>query len=379
LTLHRNNGARPGDDPSDPAVIVDGSVLIRNGIIHAVGPTRRVENMAEARKAEEIDATGRVVMPALIDPHACIVPVPGYRRQSEKAVQDLPATRLEAQADDLLKTMASHGTATVGALSGHGSNASGELKILRALHAKDRKPLDITSILRIAGGEESDEVRLELLHCAARRKLAHILAVQCGDGGVQRTAAESLFEAARELGLPVRLELSLGYPSDVVERAVNLGALSISVAGTYRAVEVEHLAGSATVAIVLPLLLAKRGSHGSARELLDNGAPVALGSGIGPAEDSTASMQTVIQHACDHCGMSLHEAISGATINAARALGAGSLTGSLEGGKLADMILLNASDYREVRFLGGTNLTHLMIKRGVVLFKEEFPGWPKPS
>jgi imidazolonepropionase len=75
-------------------------------------------------------------------------------------------------------------------------------------------------------------------------------------------------------------------------------------------------------------------------------------------------------------GVSLPEAISAATINAAWALGLGSQTGSLEHGKRGDLILLNASDYRELQMLSSTNLTHSLIKRGVVLCKEDFPGWP---
>ena len=56
LTLHHQGGARRGVDLADLGVIADGSVLARNGIIEAVGPTRRIENMAGARHAVEIDA-----------------------------------------------------------------------------------------------------------------------------------------------------------------------------------------------------------------------------------------------------------------------------------------------------------------------------------
>jgi len=51
-------------------------------------------------------------------------------------------------------------------------------------------------------------------------------------------------------------------------------------------------------------------------------------------------------------------------------------TGSLEHGKYADLLLLNVSDYREIPLYPGTNLVHAMIKRGAMLYQEEFPGWP---
>ena len=77
--------------------------------------------------------------------------------------------------------MARHGTATIGALSGYGNNTTGELKILRALHALDRKPLDIVATLCHMGA--NDEINLDLLQCAVRRKLAHVAAVRSGEGG----------------------------------------------------------------------------------------------------------------------------------------------------------------------------------------------------
>jgi imidazolonepropionase-like amidohydrolase len=57
-------------------------------------------------------------------------------------------------------------------------------------------------------------------------------------------------------------------------------------------------------------------------------------------------------------------------------LGVGDSRGTLERGRLGDLLLLNASDYREIPLLAGTNLTYLMMKRGVVMFKEDFAHWP---
>lgn len=391
VTLHRHSGAHRGHELIDLGVITDGSVLLRNGIIEAVGPTRRIENMAGARYADEVDAAGRVVMPAFIDPHACLVPVPAYRNEAAKPVQTLPAGRLEAQADDLLKLIARHGTATVGSLSGYGSDATGELKILRALRARNAKPLDIVSILYFAmyRGDASTHIEAssdagagsdpdhQLLHTVAKRKLAGVAAVRCGETAVPQVIAESLLAAACGLTLAVRVELLADRNIRLVEKAVAMHALSVCAPGPYRSPEIEALAGSSTAAILLPQLLAQRGLSGSARELLESGVRIALGSGLNPETGGTASMQTVIQLACDHLGLSLPEAIFAATVNAARALGVGESRGTLERGRLGDLLLLNASDYREIPLLAGTNLTYLMMKRGVVMFREDFAQWPE--
>jgi imidazolonepropionase len=373
LTLHHLRGPRRAGELAGLGVIPDGSVLLRNGVIEAVGPTRRIENMAGARDADEINAAGRVVMPAFIDCHACLVPVPAYQGAAARTVQALPANRLEAQADDLLKVMSCHGTATIGALSGYGVDSTGELKILRALRALNKKPLDIISILFVMEESRDDQ---ELLHCVARRKLATVAQVRCGNGGRSLPAAEAFLELARSSGLALRVEMLPGHDAGLVAAAVAAQALSISSAGPFSKPEIELLSYSSTFAILLPAISSPDAPGDFARKIIDDGGLVALGSGIGPETGGTASMQTVIQLACERLGLTIAEAISATTINAAWAMGAGSRTGSLESGKRGDLILLNASDYREIPLLAGTNLTHSMIKRGVVVFKEDFPGWP---
>ena len=380
------------------AVIPDGSVLLRDGLIEAVGPTRRIENMADARDAEEIDAVGRVVMPAFVDCHACLVPVPAYRDDGSpetyrcaaaRQVQALPASRLEARADDLLKTMARHGTATVGALSGYGFDATGELKILRALRGRNMKPLDIVPLLQVmnkpSGTEEAGGncqplwAGEDLLRGVRRRKLAAVAQVRCGTGGASLSAAQSFLKMAQAQGFGVRLEMLPEHDSGLVNALIDMQAISISAAGPLRKSEIECLSFSSTFAILFPALLSREGSPDYARQLIDDGGLIALGSGISPETGATASMQTVVQLACERLGLSVAEAVSATTINAAWALGVGKRTGSLEHGKLADLILLNASDYREIPLLAGTNLTYSMIKRGVVVFKEDFPGWPSEA
>jgi imidazolonepropionase len=375
LTLHRHGGPRRGGDLAELGVVVDGSVLIRDGFIDVVGPTRRVENMSGARHAKEIDASGRVVVPAFVDPHAVVSPVASAGVNTSRLVHSVPATRLEAQSDRLLRIMSRHGTGVVASLTGSGGDLAGELKILRALHARNGKPLDIISIVQLTGDLDTG-LNEELLGTAARRHLAGIAAIRSGDGAFNSTAAEGMMRTAKSLGYEVRLELNSEHDLRVAAMAMELGALSISFAGRYRLPEIEAFSGSSTFAILLPML-PPDDSDGSARELIDHGALVALGSGLNPATGSTASMQIVMQTACRRCGLSIEEAISASTINAAWALGVGSKAGSLEHGKSGDLILLNVSDYRDITLFGGTNLVHTVIKRGVVLFEEDFAGWPR--
>src|SRR5262245_14958091 len=76
LTSHGRSGPRRGDALRNRGVIEDGSILITNEMIASVGPTRRIENLAEARTAEEINASGHVVMPGFVDCHTRLVSAP---------------------------------------------------------------------------------------------------------------------------------------------------------------------------------------------------------------------------------------------------------------------------------------------------------------
>ena len=73
LTLRGPSGPRRGADLRKLGIIQDGAVLIADGLIVEVGPSRRVENLALARGAEEIDASGCVVMPGFVDSHVHVV------------------------------------------------------------------------------------------------------------------------------------------------------------------------------------------------------------------------------------------------------------------------------------------------------------------
>jgi imidazolonepropionase len=98
---------------------------------------------------------------------------------------------------------------------------------------------------------------------------------------------------------------------------------------------------------------------------------VALATNFNPESRSTYSMQMAIALACSQMGMTPAEAISAATINGAYALGAGRRAGSLEPGKAADVLILNAGDYREIPFVAGVNHVRAVLKRGEVVYDEE--------
>src|SRR3954454_20997177 len=140
LTLRGLKGPRRGADLDDVGMIADGALLICDGLIVEVGPTRRVENLAAARHATEINAAGRVVMPGFVDSHTHLVyPPRGVRGADEesaaRAMRTTTATLLEARSRPHLEAMARHATTSVEVKTGCGPDEPAEVKALKVIAA----------------------------------------------------------------------------------------------------------------------------------------------------------------------------------------------------------------------------------------------------
>ena len=97
---------------------------------------------------------------------------------------------------------------------------------------------------------------------------------------------------------------------------------------------------------------------------------VALASNFNPQHAPSLNMQAVVAVACLRMGLTAAEALSAATINGAHALGCANRAGSLELGKSADLLMLNVSDYRDLAHTFGTNVVHMTMKRGEIIYRE---------
>ena len=123
------------------------------------------------------------------------------------------------------------------------------------------------------------------------------------------------------------------------------------------AAEIAALAASGTVAVVLPgTAWWMRSRRAPARELIGAGVPVAIASDSNPGTCCTESLAAVAVHACLDSGLSVEETLTGMTLNAAASLGLAAETGSLEPGKSADLVILDAPDDRHLIYHWGVNL-----------------------
>ena len=124
VTVRGPRGPRRGSELNELNVIQDGAILIRDGILVEIGPSRRLENLAEARDAIEINAAGRVVMPGFVDAHTHLAfPPAGIQAPDTaaavRALHTVTGQRLEVRMRAYLEAMARHGTTTVEVKTAH--------------------------------------------------------------------------------------------------------------------------------------------------------------------------------------------------------------------------------------------------------------------
>lgn len=387
LTLRGSQGVRRGSGLDELGIISDGALLIRDGVLLEVGTSRRVENLAGARDAFEINAAGRVVMPGFVDSHTHLVcPLPTNcgtePENTARVIRTGTAKRIAGRTRTHLHSMARHGTTTVEAKTGCGPDLRAEIKLLRVLAAFRKEPVDVvpTLLMRLTGADCDQQAEAlaavdwycrDLLPRIRQRKLARFADVAWDSDHRLHDSFQRYLASARYLGLERKIHADYTRPADAIRMAVENLAVSVDHLEHATPSDAFLLAGSNTIATVLPYPSFHRCRTGSpARALIEAGVPVALASDFNPNSTPNLNMQTVVALACLQMGFTPAEAISAATINGAHALGCAAQTGSLEPGKSADVLILNTSDYREMANHFGMNLVHLTMKRGEFIYKE---------
>ena len=357
LTLRGPSGPRRGADLRNLGIIQDGAVLIADGLIVEVGPSRRLENLALARGAQEVDASGCVVLPGFVDGDVHLV----------KSAHEMSPRRLKILALRTVEEAVRCGTTAMEVKSGLGLTAAEALKILRVYALLRELPMTIVSTF-LAGGVEAAS-RERLVPMVRRRKLAEFIEI------VSEAEARPLLALARQMNLGVKVG------AGAIGLGVKVGAISVNKVVEVSERDAMLLRNSQTIATLSPGVV----FHGEqeqeeqknderyapARMLIDSGAAVALASGA-----HQLNMQIPIAVACRCMNITPAEAISASTINGAYAMGRAASIGSIEAGKSADLVILGIPDYRELPYHFGVNLVNLVMSRGTVLMERSQVKWP---
>jgi imidazolonepropionase len=378
-------------------------VLCRDGRIAFVGsPEDRRARFGELPEAERLDGRGGTLVPGFVDPHTHL-PWAGsreeeLRRRIEGAtyqeiaaagggiLSTVAATR-EASEEELrrrvarrLDLMLAHGTTTAEAKSGYGLNLDDELKQLRAIRdAADAHPVDLVPTLLAAheippehrGSRERyvDLVCREIVPAAAEAGLARFCDVFCEEGVFTAAESRRVLEAGRDWGLAPRLHADEFVDSGGALLAAELGALSADHLIAVSPAGVEALAGAGVTAVLLPgtsfFLMKHR--YAPARRLVEAGVPIALATDCNPGSSHTESVPMVFVLAVFELGLTIEESLTAATLNAACSLGLGAEIGSVEEGKRADLVLLDAPNVLHLAYHYGVNPVAAVVKDGRVV------------
>ncbi len=406
LVTLRGPVPRRGRALTDPGIIRDGAVLVRNGMIVAAGPRRRVARLGEARRARKLDLGGRIALPGFVDSHTHLVFPASRAEEYERRIAGASYERIARSGGGILSTVrklraakpnalkqkaladlksfAAHGTTTLEAKSGYGLDAASELKTLRLLHElHQEQPLDILATFLGAHvvppeyrRRADDYVKLlvhKLIPSVALAGLAEFCDVFCDRGAFSVAQARRILTAGRACGLVPRVHAEQLARTGGARLAVELDAASADHLEKINRSDIRALAESDVVATLLPgccfhLGLAR---YAPARELIAAGAVVGLATDFNPGTSPTLSMPMVLSLACAQMRMTPAEALAAATINPAYSLRRQHRIGSIEVGKYADLAVFDLADYREIPYYFGVNHCWLTLKRGEIIFSRE--------
>ena len=379
--------------------------LIENGAILTEGPLIRwlglEQDLAKTGPAvdEVVDCRGRLVTPGLVDCHTHVVHAGNRVREFEvklegssyeavakagggilstvRAVRQASLEELVAASLPRVMKLMSEGVTTIEIKSGYGLDTENEIKMLHAaqLIAEQtgvRVHKTFLGAHAVAPGfsgrsdEYIDKVCREMLPAAHERNL-----VDSVDGFVEGIAFSAqqmkrVFTVADRLELPVRLHAEQLSHTGGTKMAAQHGALSVDHLEYLCADDVRTLSRTGTVAVLLPgaFYFLRQTQPPPVDLLRQYGIPIAIATDCNPGSSPLSSMLLALNMACMLFGLTPCEALAGATINGARALGMQNRIGRLAPGMEADLILWDIHDPAELSYHMGLNPCHRIMLRG---------------
>lgn len=400
-------GPRRGERLKDAGVIPGGALAAKDGRIVAVGPEDEVLAAVETGPdTQVIDARGRAVIPGFVDPHTHLcfagdraeefaLRLGGATYQEIAArgggiLETVRATRAASQAElvDLglarLDQLALSGTTTVEVKSGYGLTTEHELKQLRAIRAMARRhPLTVVPTF-MGAHEVPPEYRTrraayvdllveEMLPAvAAEPGLARFVDVFTEQGVFSVEESRRILARAKALGFGLKVHADELSDLGGAALAAEMGAVSADHLLHSSDEGLARLAEAGTVAVCLPgtSFCLMNAPYARARRMIELGCTVALASDYNPGSCPAYAMPFILTLACMHLGLDPSEALAAATINAAAAIGLEAEVGSLEVGKLADVVVLTTPSHWHIPYHMGIGVVAKVVKRGRLIVDE---------
>jgi imidazolonepropionase len=365
------NAPGQGAGPGPFAAVSDAALVMDGGLVAWTGPASR------APAADQIvDARGRAVLPGFVDSHAHLVfagergaefaaRMAGEPYQAGGIRSTVAATRqatdpeLRAGLRRLVAEMLRQGTTTLECKSGYGLSVPDEARSV-SLAAEVTPEVTYLGAHVVPPEFDGDAAGYVELVCgpmlAACAPFAKWVDVFCERGAFGADEAQAVLAAGQAAGLIPRVHANQLGPGPGVRVAVAAGAASADHCTHLTSADIDALAGSATVATLLPgVEFSCRQPYPNARGLLAAGATVALATDCNPGSCFTSSMSLCVALAVREMRMTTAEAVWSATAGGARALRRTDV-GHLGVGARADVVMLDAPSHAYLAYRPGVPL-----------------------
>ena len=397
LATPQGNGAKKGPEQGQIQILKDAWVLIENGHVSHVG----TGTPPTAPGAQVVDAGGKLVTPGLVDSHTHLV-FGGWRQNelgmklrgvsyleilaqgggilsSVKSTRTSTEQELADKAALALDEMLSFGTTTCEAKSGYGLTNEDELKQLRAIRILNQQhPMDLAATFMGAHAlpldykEKREEyIRMvcqEMIPAVAEQKLAKFCDVFCETGVFTAEESRIVLECAKTYGLIPKIHADEIDPIGGSQLAGEIGAISAEHLIVCPPEGIASMAKGGTVACLLPGTSFYLGAtFAPARDMVNAGVPVAMASDFNPGSCPCLNLQFIINLGCLKYRLTPEEVLTAVTLNAAAAIDMADQVGSVEPGKLGDLVIWDAPDLDYICYRLGSNLVKQVIKRGKLI------------
>ena len=381
-------------------MIEQGAIVIEGETIKWVGHESELAAQFPKSDFEEtIDAHGMLVTPGLVDPHthpvfAATREDEFYMRNAGKTYMEIAeagggirnsARRLRQASEEtlynngmrFLNRMLHSGTTTAEAKSGYGLSTESEVKSLEVIAKLNADhPIDLVPTF-LGAHEFPDEyrsdregyVRLlieEMIPLVAKRRLAKYCDIFTEAGVFDIEQSRRIMTAAKAHGFELKFHADELKSVGGAELAAELGAVSADHLVYASDNGIAKMAAAETIAVFLPSTTFFLGhkEYAPARKMIEAGVPVALATDFNPGSSCNTSLQATMTIAAIYLKMTPEEIMNAVTFNSACAIGRQSQVGSLQPGKLADFVLWDAENYKQLPYFFAQNPVTAVYKRG---------------
>ncbi|MEO7659159.1 MAG: imidazolonepropionase [Pyrinomonadaceae bacterium] len=399
-----------GADMLDVGMIENGAVAIKDGVFVGVGTSSDI--LREFRADDVIDAKGRMVCPGFVDPHTHIVYAGDRLNEFELKIKGAEYLDILAGGGGIISTVRNTRSASVDSLveqslaridkmlacgttaceikTGYGLDTETELKMLAVIELLHKKhTIDIVPTFLAAHAvppefREDPNTYVELI-CSEMLPLAwkwyeqsHFVStgrqffvdVFCERNAFDLDQSRRIFETAVAIGFAVKAHVDQFTNLGGSATALEFGAASIDHLDAISYDEIAQLSASETVGVVIPTenFNAGKTQYADARKMLDAGCAIAISTDFNPGSAPCPSQSMAMAIACRYQKLLPSEALNAATINSAFAIGLGASHGSIEMGKVADLCVVEADDYRHIAYEFGISNIRQVMKDGNIVY-----------